>query len=762
MKTLIQILAVILVLTAAQAEPPYISYIYPAGAQAGTDCQIAIGGRNLRTPQAVYITDKTAACNIIEYIPPIRPLRDDNAVKFRERLAPIYKKFNANGQQPLSSEDAAALKDQLPEYPDNSPLSHPLLRDIEDLNPTELQDIVQRFYGRKRTDAQFSERVSVKVSIRANAKPGMYEIRLLSANGLSNPLNFQIDKIPEHKEREPNDKKPYNDPLNTPFVLNGQIMPGDIDMFQFNANKGETLVIETNARSLKPYMADAVPGWFQAVVSVYDVDGKELAFCDDYLFNPDPVIFFEVPRSDTYTIKINDSIYRGREDFVYRISVSQKPFITSVFPIGTSSGINTAAKITGWNLPKDTIELDGTGRNSTRTASVRNNDLHSNEVLYAVDKLPACFDAAGNDSIKNAQSVSLPVIIDGRIENSGETDFFCFDADKGDKVVIEVNARRLHSPLDSAIGLYDSQGKEIAFNDDFKNKAAGLQTHHADSYIMTELPESGKYYVKIFDIRNEGGVEYTYRLRISAPMPSYDLRITPSSIALPAGQTVALRVDVLAKDCFNDDIMLGLKSMPPANYKLGGGKIPAGKESILITITAPPNLKQPSELTIESRAKTEYGIVNITAVAAENLMQAFAYYQLVPTLDLLATPQDTKFAMPAFEARTTDVKLTPGQTAALTFTNRNNVSLKNRNITAALLTETEHLKITDTQITAEGIIINVLAAEDCPIGYKDNIVAGLKLHTEFKRKDGTVQKQTTSLNELPAVTVEIIAKKAKT
>ncbi len=763
MKTLLSILAAMIIAAAVHAEPPHISYVYPAGGQTGTDFQIIIGGRNLRTPQALYITNKAAACEIIEHIPQIRPPKEEDRVRFRERLAPIYKQFNRNGQQALSEEEALAIKAQLPEYPKDSILNHPMLRDLETLNPTELKEIVEKFNGRKRPDAQFAEQVSVKISIRPNAKPGIYEIRLLSANGLSNPLNFQIDRFAEHKEREPNNEKCYFEPANTPFVFNGQIGPGDIDMFQFYAEKGAKLVIEANARSLKPYMADAVPGWFQAVMSLYDADGKELAFCDDYLFNPDPIIFFEAPRDGVYVIKIKDSIYRGREDFVYRISVAERPFITSVFPLGTQVGINTTARITGWNLPGNTIELDGTSaaRGSIRSAEIRNGNQSSNKILYAVDRLPECLENAENNTIKTAQAVTLPIIINGQIETPGDNDFFCFEGAKGDKVVIEVNARRLNSPIDAAVVLYDSQGKEIAFNDDFINKAAGLQTHHADSYILTELPASGKFYVRIFDIRGEGGTQYAYRLRISAPMPSYELRLTPSSITVPAGQTVALRVDVLTKDGFNNDIMLGLKSMPPANYKLGGGKIPAGKESILITITAPPNIKQPTELTIESRAKTEHGIINITAVAAENMMQAFAYYQLVPSLDLLATPQETKFIMPAFDAVITEIKLSPGETTDLTFINRSKSSLKNRNITAELLTETEYIKIVDTQITTEGIVLTVSAANDCPAGYRDNIVAGITLHSEFKRKDGAMQKQTTSLNQLPAVVVEIVDKKTK-
>ena len=37
-------------------------------------------------------------------------------------------------------------------------------------------------------------------------------------------------------------------------------------------------------------------------------------------------------------LAINDAIYRGREDFVYRVTVGELPFVTSIFPLGRPRG----------------------------------------------------------------------------------------------------------------------------------------------------------------------------------------------------------------------------------------------------------------------------------------------------------------------------------------------------------------------------------------------------------------------------------------
>ena len=44
---------------------------------------------------------------------------------------------------------------------------------------------------------------------------------------------------------------------------------------------GQRLVFALSARELIPYLPDAVPGWFQAVLALYDAKGNEIEFVDD-------------------------------------------------------------------------------------------------------------------------------------------------------------------------------------------------------------------------------------------------------------------------------------------------------------------------------------------------------------------------------------------------------------------------------------------------------------------------------------------------
>jgi hypothetical protein len=115
-------------------------------------------------------------------------------------------------------------------------------------------------------------------------------------------------------------------------------MPGEVDEFTFKANKDQRVVLAMHARSLIPYLADAVPGWFQSIVSLHNDEGYEVAYSDGYRFDPDPVLFYKIPADGLYRIRVHDSIYRGRDDFVYRITVGELPFLTGISPLGATAG----------------------------------------------------------------------------------------------------------------------------------------------------------------------------------------------------------------------------------------------------------------------------------------------------------------------------------------------------------------------------------------------------------------------------------------
>jgi hypothetical protein len=211
---------------------------------------------------------------------------------------------------------------------------------------------------------------------------------------------------------------------------------------------------------------------------------------------------------------------------------------------------------------------------------------------------------------------------------------FRIEGRAGDRVIAEVTARRLASPLDSVLELTDAAGKRLAFNDDHEDKADALNTHHADSLIRFTLPADGSYFLRLGDAQYEGGPKYAYRLRISPPRPDFALRVVPSAINAVSWQLKPITILALRKDGFEGEIALSFQG-DPAGILMDGGLVPAGQDKVRVTLALARWLGfEPLSLCLEGRATIDGEEVVRTAVPAEDMMQAFIYRHLVPVEEL--------------------------------------------------------------------------------------------------------------------------------
>jgi hypothetical protein len=596
----------------AQQGSPHVAYVFPAGARQETTLELTVGGQALEGVDQAIVSGSGVQAKVVEYV---KPISQEEVNHLRERMQELKKK----------GWDASTIREA-----------------------TEIRKKMESYFKR-RTNPGLAETVTVRVTTAAGAEPGPRELRLVTSRGLTNPLVFcvgqvgEVTKEPYHalsdlpdgnakaakffQQREAaKPATPRN--ITLPAVVNGQIPPGGIDRYRFPARQGQRLVVAVSARELIPYLPDAVPGWFQAAVTLYDAKGKELAFADHYQFHPDPILFYEIPADGQYVVAIRDSIYRGRDDFVYRIALGELPLITSIFPLGGKAGEATPVEVAGWNLPGTRLTQDGRGKEpGVWPISLRRDGLVSNSVPFALDTLPECLEKEPNDEPKTAQWLTLPVIVNGRIDRPGDRDVFCFAGRAGQQIVAEVFARRLDSPLDSILKLTDATGKKLAENDDFEDKGMGLQTHYADSRIAIALPADGNYYLHLGDVQHKGGPDYAYRLRLSGPQPDFALRVVPSSLTIHGGASAMLTVYALRKDGFSDAIDLALKDAPPG-FSLSGGRLPAHQDRVRITLAAPSD-NTLAQVRLEGRATIDAHEVRRQVVPAEDMMQAFAYHHLV-------------------------------------------------------------------------------------------------------------------------------------
>ena len=644
-------LALALAPAACAQKRPYIGYAYPAGGQQATTFQVKLGGQNLDDVNSVLVTAPGVSARVLEYF---RRLGNQEVQLLNEQLKDL-KAAPATAPAMAPAMEAAMEADQAAAVPGIDEATQALIGHIE----RHVREAVQT-----PACASISNLVLIEMTIAPDAPPGPRELRLVTPRGVSNPLQFHVGQLPEStrkpmlaaslqvlgKEAAALRKRPPEEAeerITLPCTVNGQMASGEVNRYRFHAEKGQRLVIITQARQLIPYLADAVPGWFQPVLVLCDSDGKELAYADDYRFNPDPVLLYQVPADGEYVFAIRDGLYRGREDFVYRISAGQLPFVTSIFPLGGPAGAAPAPALSGWGLAGAKLDAPPAANSSGLVMLTASGSGHtSNRLPFALGDLLELLEIEPNDTTASAQKVSLPVIVNGRIERPDDWDVFQFTGHANDPLVVEVQARRLDSPLDSVIKLTDAGGKVLACNDDCEDLTSGTNTHHADSYLMTNLPADGTYFVHIGDTAQHSGEDYGYRLRLSAPRPDFELRVVPSSVGLALKSAATVTVYAVRKDGFTGPIKLFLKD-PPPEFTAAPVVIAANQTLAKFTIKSGPTpTSTPARMVVAGTAMLDTQPAERDAVPADDQMQAFLWRHLVPAGDLPVLVFDPKSQPP--------------------------------------------------------------------------------------------------------------------
>lgn len=690
--------------SSALAQNQYIGYVYPAGGQQGSTFPIRLGGQRLQHASDLMVTGEGVSVRLVDYY---QIWNNQELGLLRQQLRELKKKDTTVGDAMAAHmaffEFPATIKPPAPKgivctacgslnpigttvcSNCNATLEQPKKpsagnagadgdapKSQNEIAKQKLIDRIERIFAE---DERFPavrahrELVFAEVTIEPDAKPGRREIRVITKQGVSNALPFYIGQVPEVARRAMKTcKKPvlgkehlaqrHRPPeeeevrVNVPCTMNGQVAAGEVNRYRFEAFKGQKLVISAVARELVPYVADGVPGWFQAVLRLYDADGKEVAFNDDFRFHPDPVIYFEVPKDGEYVLTINEALYRGRESFTYRITVGELPYLTSIFPLGARAGEAVDIEMNGWNLENCTIAPPAKDAKPGRhMIAADNGTLVSNYVPFAVGTLPEYRDNESDEDSAAPQKVSLPIVVNGRADRPGDWDVFEIEGKAGQTIVAEVHARRLGSPYDSFVKVTDAQGKVIALNDDHHDAASGLNTDHADSYLMVKLPADGKYFVHIGDTRRHAGMAYAYRLRISHPRPDFQLRVAPSRFVMRSKSAAAATVYAIRKDGYDGPIALEFKDLPEG-FESSGATIPAKKDVTRLALkTTLAETAEPINVTVIGKAKVGENEIVREAVPAEDTMQAFLWRHLLPAEELPAFVYDPSYKPPADRIR---------------------------------------------------------------------------------------------------------------
>jgi hypothetical protein len=344
----------------------------------------------------------------------------------------------------------------------------------------------------------------------------------------------------------------------------------------------------------------------------------------------DPQIVFAAPRDGQYLVRIfafpsepNSTIrFSGDDSYIYRLTLTTGGYLDHALPLAigpSAEGVRTA----GWNIPEALAGLaipaalptDPLAPLDGMLATIFHPDLAGAAELPRLEH--ACLFGNDEASPDQPQPVALPVTIGWRLQAAGDADAYSFQAAKGQKIRIAIEAHALGFPTDAMLAVLDDAGKVLAEADD-----SGRQER--DPRIDFTAPEEGRYRVVTRDLAGRGGPRIAYRLTIEPQTPDYSLSLAADSFVLEKDKPLEIEVTVAAQYGFRDGIEIHAIGLPagvtaePVKFaptgdggssgsrrgRRGGGGNQASGSSVKLILKGDPALVQPGGTPIRIEGRT--------------------------------------------------------------------------------------------------------------------------------------------------------------
>jgi WD40 repeat protein len=296
-----------------------------------------------------------------------------------------------------------------------------------------------------RAEGKTADRIDADVIFPAATPAGVYQLGLKSPAGQTATQAFTVDLFPHVPESEPNDSPTTGARVSLPASIVGVIgKAGETDYYRFDARAGQQVGVQA--------VTAATGSKLEPILVLTDGAGQIVAE------GSNGVLGHTCAAAGTYAVGIRDREYRGGTNMTYRLHIGDVPVVTSVFPLGVQRGSEAG------------IHVEGVHIGSTKSFKVK---APADAAPGA--RLPVPIETplgrplgeptvvVGEFAEIASSQLTLPVpgTANGRIATPGAAETWRFPARKGQRLIIEVNARRLGSPLDSRIEILDARGELV-------------------------------------------------------------------------------------------------------------------------------------------------------------------------------------------------------------------------------------------------------------------------------------------------------------
>lgn len=434
----------------------------------------------------------------------------------------------------------------------------------------------------------------MRVQVRADAKPGRYSFRLMTARGVSNSVPFYIVKEPIAAEPDGSHDTPETAVTvgDVPVVLSGKIAQrGETDYYAFNVAAGQTLTFE----AISGLPTNGAPGGgtagFDPAISLYEASGSwfDSKRVNRIAFNDEPLWVIGKPTGaylvhnfaskGRYLLRIEAFSGQGGPDYGYQIRISPGEVPQTSEPVDPS-----------WQ------ERDF------------NRHLTANRLNELEERGGKPLNQKSIETYGMKSTLQLPATVEGGLTRPGEAQSTKFHLSGPQDLAIEVETPADTTPLfNPIVRLLDAHGQEVATNIFASHdRCTNEMSKTIQAKTVIPLRNAGDYTIEIRDTTpDHSSPGFRYRVQIRPEVPHVgQVKISDDQINLSPGLTKTVRVMFDREEGYEGAIAVMAESLPPGVQAVTGADFEPDVD--------PPNFESKKE---RYTPRTDRAVVIFTAAA---------------------------------------------------------------------------------------------------------------------------------------------------
>ncbi len=198
----------------------------------------------------------------------------------------------------------------------------------------------------------------------------------------------------------------------------------------------------------------------------------------------------------------------------------------------------------------------------------------------------------------------------------------------------------------------------------YANDDDGERKLGADSRLLFNAPEDGRYLVRVTDTRGHDGERFAYRLIVREAKPDFKVTLGGANPAVNAGSGKEFSVNVDRMDGFDEDVTVNITGLPPGFSALTPLVIQAGHLEAKATINAALDASPPNETNASVTKVTATAMVSGQTVTKEVNNLGKIKLEAKPKLFVALEPYDeqaTNFVERSVSDKPLEITIAPGQ-----------------------------------------------------------------------------------------------------